>query len=383
MMKRSLFRFTLFAIAVLISLSAVGVRAQEKSIINLYSAGDTNITDWLQNIIIPAFEKQYPQYDVVFTNSRAAGDKPIIDRAIAALQTGDDPQVEVMDTDPRGWKDANAAGLWYEPTEQDIPNMKDVSEAAQLTPLAVSYRGSQVLLAYDSAVVAEEEVPTTYAELIEWIKANPGQFVYCRPDKGGSGNYMVVRALYEVSGKDPSMFKADNFDQAVVDEYYPKAMELLQSIHSSIYDGGAYPAGNKPVLELFADGAVKMATAWSDQAIEALNKGQIPETTKLIQFSDLPFPGSYTMLSIPKNAKNLKGAQDFVNFMLSVEGQTSVVQSIGGFPAVDWSMLPEELRVQFNSVITDNVPLWPGGDWGAPLVKAWYETVATNIDPNS
>lgn len=369
----------LTSVVLVMVLGVFGVRAQDKSVINVYSSGDTNITDWLQNVIIPAFEKEYPQYKVQFTNSRAAGDQPIVDRAVAALQTNSDPQVEVMDVDPRDFQDATKAGLWYKPTVDDIPNLKNVIKAASdLTDDAAAYRGSQVLIAYNSDVIPEKEVPKTFADLVEWIKAHPGKFVYCRPDKGGSGGNFVRRALYEVSGNDPKIWTSE-FDQKLVDEYYPKLWDLLNSINADIYDNGAYPAGNNPVLELFANGEVDMISAWSDQAIQGISKGVLPPSTKLLQFSDLPMPGGYTHLAIPKNAANLKGAQDFVNYMLSAEGQTSVVQSIGGFPAISWDLLPKDLQTQFSSVITDNVPTWPGGDYDAPLVKGWYEKVATNI----
>ncbi len=372
---------SILLLSVMLSLSSL--RAQDKTVINLYSSGDTNITDWYQNVVIPDFEAKYPQYTVQFTNSRATGDEPIVDRAIAALQTNSDPQVDVMDFDPRDYQAAIDADLWYKPTVADIPNLANVTSAATITDMGASYRGSQVLVAYNSAVVPEAEVPHTFAELVTWVKAHPGQFVYCRPDKGGSGGSMVVRALYEVSGQDPTLFRSSYFNQALVDAFYPKAFDLLNEIDPYIYEDGSYPAGNNPVLELLSNGSVSMVTAWSDQAIQALNLGLLPDTTKLVQFTDLPFPGGYTTLAIPKNSANLKGAQDFVNYLLSAEGQTSVVKNIGGFPAISWDMLPTELQTQFNSVITDRVPVWPGGAYSGPLTQGWYEKVATNIDPKS
>jgi len=377
--------FRVLALASLMLVLALGVfsgHAQEPTIVNLYSSGDTNITDWLQNIIIPAFEAQYPQYRVQFTNSRAAGDDPIIERAIAAMQTGDDPLVEVMDVDPRDFPAAIDAGLWYSPTLEDIPNLANVAPVANVTEYGAAYRGSQVLIAYNSDVVPEAEVPHTFTDLILWIKNHPGQFVYCRPDKGGSGGNFVARAIFQVSGNNPDMWRGE-YNQQLVDTYFPLAWDLLNQLHPFIYDGSAYPAGNNPVLELFASGEVSMISAWSDQAIQGMNLGFLPESTRLVQFTDLPMPGSYTQLSIPSNAANLQGAQDFVNFMLTPEMQTSVVRDIGGFPAIGWDTLPTDLQEQFNSVITDNVPLWPGGDYDPPRIQGWYENVATNIDPNS
>lgn len=378
MFRKHLASSVIIAVTVLALFAAsLPTHAQTTTVVNVYSNGDTNITDWLQNQIILAFQKVYPQYTVNFVNDRATGDSPIIARALAALQTGSDPQIEVMDTDPRGNADAIKAGLWYKPTVQDIPNMANVTKAATFTDLGVSYRGSQVLLAYNSDTVPAAQVPKTFADLITWIKAHPGKFVYCRPDQGGSGGNFVVRALYEVSGKNPALF--NTFDQSVVDQYYPKAFDLLNSINDYVYDKGSYPAGNNPVLKLFASGEVDMISAWSDQAIQGINLGQLPASTKLVQFTDLPMPGGYTTFAIPKNAKNLKGAQDFVNYMLSVEGQTSVIKDIGGFPAISWKLLPAALQQQYVNVITDNVPYWPGGNWSAPLVKGWYNKVATNL----
>nr|MBA3948008.1 extracellular solute-binding protein [Herpetosiphonaceae bacterium] len=208
--------------------------ATKKSAITLYTSSDTNIRDWMQNTVFPAFMAKYPQYQIQLIDSGSAGTDPIIKRAIAALQTGSDPQVELLEGDPRDSKDAVQAGLWYKPTVADIPNLANVIKDAQATDMAAPYRGSQVLLAYNSAEVPANEVPTTYAGLLSWIKAHPGKFAYCRPDKGGSGSGFVERAVYEASGNKPSLW-VNPFNQQLVDQYYPKAIQLLQDIHPYIY----------------------------------------------------------------------------------------------------------------------------------------------------
>ncbi len=81
------------------------------------------------------------------------------------------------------------------------------------------------MLAYDTTKVPENEVPHTFADLIKWIKAHPGQFVYCRPDKGGSGGNFVIRAIYEVTGKDPTLFKPGEANPNLLSQY-SKAWDL-------------------------------------------------------------------------------------------------------------------------------------------------------------
>jgi putative spermidine/putrescine transport system substrate-binding protein len=376
---RSLKLFLVFMF--LLAATAV-VAAQDKpKEIYVYSDSDTNITDWWTNTLIPAFEKENPQYKVVLTNVRGVGggNTDIANRALAALATGDDPQVDYFETistdEVKDWVDKK---LFLEITKDNVPNIENVVDATNRLPAEIPYRGSQVLLAYNSENVKEDEVPKTYADLIQWIKDHPGKFVYNRPDKGGSGAAMVTRAIFEVTGKDPSLFVAGESKKELIDQF-PKAWKLLGSVHDAIYENGSYPAGNTPVLELFANGSVDMITAWSDQALQAMNKGLLPDTTKFAQLTDLPFTGGYAYSGIPSNSTNQEGALALANFLLTPDMQASVVQEIGGFPAISWSDLPKELQAQFTDVITDTVPTWPGGDYGSAMVEGWYKNVATNI----
>lgn len=348
--------------------------------INFVTDSDTNISDWVANKVAPAFEAKFPQYKVKVTIVRGVGNgtQDVADRALAALQTKSDPQVDVMEYDAASKPDQVKAGLWLKLDQAAVPNSKNLLKGIQTLDYSMPYRGSQVLLAYDSSKVKDSEVPHTFPELLAWVKAHPGQFVYCRPDKGGSGGNFVVRALYEATGNDPSLFKAGDPDPALLAKF-PKAWEMLRDIHASIYDNGAYPAGNTAVLTLLGNGSVSMATVWSDQALQALGKAALPDTIKLTQLTDLPFPGGASKLSIPSNSTNIQGAKDFANFLLSQDGQVSVVKEIGGFPAVDWSNLPKDLQQKYTSVISNTVPVWPGGKWDAERNKGWYDNVATNI----
>jgi putative spermidine/putrescine transport system substrate-binding protein len=375
----------LFVLTCLLALGIVGVQAQDRTPIYVYTDSDTNISDFWTNTIKPAFEAEYPEYEIVLTIVRGVGggNADIVNRALAAQETGDDPQVDYLETiNVESNPDWLANDLFLEITEENVPNIANVVEASNRLPQEIPYRGSQVLLAYNSEVVAEEDVPTTYAELIEWIQANPGQFVYNRPDRGGSGAAMVTRAIFEVTGQDPTVFVPGTPDPELI-EQFPEAWELLGSIHDSIYEGGAYPAGNTPVLELLANGSVSMITAWSDQALQAINLGLLPESTRLAQLQDLPFTGGYAYSAIPSNSTNQEGALALADFVLRPEIQQALVENIGGFPAIGWDELPAELQEQYTNVITENVPSWPGGDYGAAMVEGWYNNVATNIDPNS
>ena len=72
-----------------------------KSNINLYLDADTNITDWYSNVLIPAFEKEFPQYKVNMINVKGVGNGTgtFVDRLVAAKQTGADGQAEIVEFD--------------------------------------------------------------------------------------------------------------------------------------------------------------------------------------------------------------------------------------------------------------------------------------------
>src|SRR6185369_5370072 len=185
-------------------LGIVAVNAQEPTTLNIYVNADTNISDWLSNTVAPGFEAANPQYklNVVIARGGISMDD-IITRTMAAQTTGADPQVDVIEgMDPSGFTKATLdAKLWVNFSKDNIPNYDTLNPAINILPYGLPYRGSQVLIAYDSTKVPEAEVPKTFPDLINWIKAHPGQFVYCRPDKGGSGGNFVVRAIYEANGK--------------------------------------------------------------------------------------------------------------------------------------------------------------------------------------
>jgi putative spermidine/putrescine transport system substrate-binding protein len=124
-----------------------------------------------------------------------------------------------------------------------------------------------------------------------------------------------------------------------------------------------------------------MISAWSDQALQAINQGVLPKTVKVVQFQDLALCGGFAYSAIPTNAKNMDGALKLANFILSKEIQTAVVKEIGGFPGVSWENLPADLRSAYIDIIPISIPSFPSGEWNQAMNAGWYKNVATNLAP--
>jgi putative spermidine/putrescine transport system substrate-binding protein len=358
----------------------LAARAAGQTVLQVYTDGDTNISDWWNGSIKAAFEKAFPDltYNVTITRGVADGNATIAQRVLAALQTKTDPQADFFEEfDPQDLPGSIEAGLWTKFDTTNVPNLTMINPASKDLDVRLPYRGSQVLIAYDSTKV--DPAPKTFADIVAWAKAHPGRFTYGRPDKGGSGSNFVIRAIHEGNGRDPSLFTRDSFDAAKADAMLQKGWAILKDLHPFTFGEGTYPAGNTPALQLLAQGAVDMIPAWSDQALQALKQGVLPETVKLVQLQDLALCGGFAYSALPVNATNHDAALKLANFILSPEIQTACVREIGGFPGISWDYLPPELKAEYIDIIPVSIPTFPSGDWAKAKNDGWYKNVATNL----
>jgi putative spermidine/putrescine transport system substrate-binding protein len=354
--------------------------------IDWFTSSDQNVLDFWTNFVKPKFEAANPGVTLNLVDGQDnAGLQAIAERALAALGTSADPQVDIFEGfDARQPVGAREKGLYADVT--------GLSNYSKINPLAIQldglpenlpYRGSQVLLAYDTTKLAAADVPKTWDALVAWIKANPGQFIYNRPNKGGSGGNFVRRAIYAANGNDITKFKVDNFTAEAGAAALDPAWAILNDLAPSLFEGGAYTSGNTQSIQLLGQSAVTMIPAWSDQALAAIASGALPETTGLVQLSDLGFPGNFSRMVIPSNGVNKDLALKLADFVLSEEIQTSVLTELGGFPGVSWDHVDPALREKYKDVIPASIPVFPGGDWEKAINENWYRAVAPNVDPNA
>lgn len=354
-------------------------------VIDWYTSSDTNILDFWTNIVKPKFEAANAGITLNLVDAGdSAGQLAIADRALAALQTKTDPQADYFESgEPRLPAGAIEAGLYVNVKEAGLSNWSKINPLAIDNDYSVPYRGSQVLLAYDTTKLDPAKAPKTWADLVAWIKGNPGQFIYNRPDKGGSGGNFVRRAIYEANGKDPAAFTTSNFTAEAAEKALTPAWDILKDISGSLFDNGAYTGGNTPSLQLLGQGAVTMIPAWSDQAISAINTGVLPETTGLVQLQDLALPGGFSRSVVLANGANKDAALKLVDFVLSEEIQSAVLSELGGFPGVAWDYVNQDLRTKYADVIPTTIPSFPAGDWEKAINDGWYRNVAPNVDRNA
>lgn len=349
--------------------------------LDIYTNADANITTFWQNVIRPAFEEMRSGVELRVVNVRGQGGiDPLAQRAVAALRSGADPQFDYAESyDPKNSKEAMAAGLWTDWSKAGLSNYRRLHPMSFETRFGLSYRGSQVLLAYDSRKLRPGEVPRTWVDLVAWIKAHPGRVIYNLPDKGGSGANFVRRAIHEVNGRDPAVFTPANFSEAAAARTLPAAWDVLRDIAPHLYGQGTYTADNQASIRLLAQGAVTMVPVWSDQVQTALRDGLLPPSTGLAQLTDLAFAGGFVQTVVPVNARRHSLALNLADFVLSPRIQARIVSDLGGLPGIDWKHLPLALRERYKAMIPTSIPVFPQGLWAKAVNDGWYRHVAKAV----
>ena len=263
--------------------------------IDWYTCSDTNVLDFWTNFVKPQFEAANPGITLnLVDGGDGAGHMRSPSARSPRCKAKADPQADIFeDYDPRLPEGAIEAGLWTDFSKAGLSNYRQVNPLTIDIDYSLPYRGSQVLLGYDTTKLKPADAPKTLEALVAWIKANPGQFIYNRPDKGGSGSNFVQRAVYQANGKTPTPSRSTTSARRRPRRCSTRPGSSSRTSRPRTFGQGAYTSGNTQSVQLLGQTAVTMIPAWSDQALPAIEQGVLPETTGLVQLDDLALSGGF------------------------------------------------------------------------------------------
>jgi len=340
--------------------------------INLYASGDVNVQSLWQKYLIPGFERKNKGIKVnLIFSEHGVNDTPTLARIGAAVKQRKWPGIDLVDA---GLVTTLATDGLTQPVQKaTAPNIAVVDKKL-LTPVhgaAIPYRGSSVVLAYDSKNVASP--PKSLSALLAWIKAHPGKFTYNSPNTGGSG-YSFAETVVD-------SFIPSNVLRQMQQGYVPdlesnwkQGLDLLHSLNQYVYQG-VYPNGNQAVLDLLAKGQIWVAPVWSDQALTALKTNQLPSTIHLTQIANPSFTGGAAYLGVPKTARNKVDVYKFVNYVLSPAAQTQIINVMSGFPAIPLKLMPKAIQNKFADVSANSLRPTFSQKQSSDFKAQWQQTV--------
>ncbi|HET8607589.1 MAG TPA: extracellular solute-binding protein [Gaiellaceae bacterium] len=357
--------------------AAGSTHAAKTVTITMYSSGDVNVQSLWQDHIIPGFEKtkagRHVKVNFIFSE-HGINDGTTLARIGAAVKQRKWAGFDLIDG---GVANTLALdGLNQPVTKATAPNLKHVNPDL-LKPVkgaAIPYRGSSVVLAYNSQYVSSP--PKTLQALLDWIKAHPGKFTYNSPNTGGSG-YSFAETVVDSTlpaATLASLTTTSNYDPSI-ESAWKQGLSLLHSLNPYVYNNGVYPNGNQATLDLLAKGQIWVAPVWSDQSLTALANGTLPSTIKLTQISNPSFTGGAAYIGVPKTARNKQSVYKFVNYILSPAAQQQIVTVMAGFPGIDIKYMGDAIKQKFEDVAANSLRPGYGTKYGNDFKAQWQQTV--------
>ena len=325
-----------------IALSAMPAGAQQRTTLNLVTAGDQNMVDYVKDYLGPMFEKEHPGVTVkaVGTGPGDAGSQKIYEK-LEAEKSNPSWDIDVAVIHQKAAGEMAGKGLLARYVPEISTGKLATSEAAKRA-LGANVDGyvmpmfnSQTAIAYNSTMV--NDPPKTYAELEKWVEKNPKKFGYNGIKGGMSGVSFVVGWVY---ANTPD---ADRLIKGPYDPDSKKAWDQALASLAAFNKNVVLTPGNAGTLDMLNRGEIAMGPVWVDMFYTWQAEGKIPPSVKL-KLIGPGMPGQPMYYVVPAKAANAKLAEEFVALATSPKVQADgIVKSFNWYPGIDAAAVKAQL----------------------------------------
>ncbi len=325
--------------------------------VNFYMWGGSDlINNWVTGYVA---ENVQEQYGVTLNMVPISDATEYINKVLGEKEAGQDSggTVDLVWVNGENFRTMRQGDLLYGSWSQFLPssayvNQNDPSVANDfgypVEGYEAPYGKAQFVMIYDSTRVPEP--PRTIADLVAWIKANPGQFTYPAPPDF-TGSAFVRHICYEAAGGYESLL--GEFDQAVFDDKSAACWQLLNEIEPFLWrEGATYPESHTRQQDLFANSEVSFDMAYNPaEASSLVENGRYPATTRTFVFDSGTIANTH-YVAIPYNSDHKAAAMVVANFLLSPAAQHSKAQpeNWGDLPVLDPTLLSADWQSQFAAI---------------------------------
>jgi ABC-type uncharacterized transport system YnjBCD substrate-binding protein len=326
--------------------------------LNVATAGDQNMVDYVRDYLGPLFEKTHRGIKVVAvgTGPGDSGSQKIYEKLVAqksANVAAWDLDVIVIHQKIAGQMAAEQLLTRY---RDDIATGKLVSRDTAANALGADVSGyvmpmfhSQTAIAYNPDIV--KDIPGSYSDLAEWVKKNPRKFGYNGIKGGMSGVAFVTGWVYAFSGDADKMMKGpyDPATKAAWDNLLGRLKDFNKSV--------VITPGNAGTLDMLNRGEIAAGPVWVDMFYTWMAEGKLPPAMKLKLITP-GMPGQPMYYAVPAKAANAKLAEVFVAMATSPEVQAEgIVKQFNWYPGIDAKYLESKLdKAAWNKLFTDISP---------------------------
>ena len=324
--------------------------------LNVASAGDQNMVDYVKDYLGPMFEKANPGVKVVSvgTGPGDSGSQKIYEK-LDAQKGAAATDFDVVVIHQKAAGQMVKEGLLNKYTG-NVETAKLATGDSAKNSLGTDVSGfvipmfqSQTALAYNADML--KNPPANFTELKEWVKKNPKQFGYNGIKGGMSGVAFVVGWMYAYGGN-PDVIQQGPYD-AKATSGWDKAFSELKSFNQQV----VFTPGNAGTLDMLNRGEIAMGPVWVDMFQTWKAEGRLAPNLKLKILSP-GMPGQPYYYAIPAKAKNVELAKKFIALATSPEVQAEgIVKRFNWYPGIDANVVKPALDTKtWNQLFVDVTP---------------------------
>lgn len=313
----------------------------------------------------------------------------VVKRVRAEKQAGrtTDGTVDLVWINGENFLTMKREGLLYGPFAEALPNFAGVDVQGKPTTrqdfgepvdgMESPWGMAQLTFYADRKRVPR--APDSAAELLAWVKANPGRFTYPRPPQF-HGTTFLKQLLAELNPDRASLSKP--VERAAFEKASAPVWAWLDTARPHLWrQGTQYPASDAALAQMVADGELWIGLTFNpNDAANRIAAKSLPASVVSYQHRGGTI-GNTHFVAIPFNARAKAGAQVAANFLLSPEAQARKADiAIWGDPTV---LAPDRLGPEARKAFEVRAPGQverpaptvpePHGSWVEALERAWAQ----------
>ncbi len=335
-----------------------GASAQARNVtLNVMTAGDQNMVDYITEYLGPMFERANPGVRVraVGSGPGDAGSQRIWERLDAQRRAGAASiDVDVAVVHQRMAGQMVREGLLSRYRGQ-VATGAMATNAVTRNALGVNVDGyvmpmfnSQVAIAFNPQRV--QNPPRNFDQLVAWANANPRRFGHNGIRGGMSGVGFVFGWLYAYAPDQKRLIEGP-FDEASLQALTP-ALQRLREFNRV----ATITPGNAGTLDALNRGEIDMGPVWMDMFYTWQAEGRLPPTMRLTLLES-GLPGQPMYYVIPDKAANSEVARRFVELATSPPVQAKgIVERFNWLPGIDAQHVQAHLDQQTWNRLFRDVP---------------------------
>jgi len=324
--------------------------------LNVASAGDQNMVDYVKDYLGPMFEKSHPGVKVVSvgTGPGDAGSQKIFEK-LDAQKGAATTDFDVVVIHQKAAGTMVKQGLLAKYTDK-VDTAKLVSSETAKNALGSDVSGyvipmfqSQTALAYNADML--KNPPDSFAELKEWAKKNPKQFGYNGIKGGMSGVAFVAGWVYAFGGDAGKLIQGpyDPAEKAKWDTAFSELKDFNKNV--------VITPGNAGTLDMLNRGEIAIGPVWVDMFYTWQADGKLPPSMKL-KLASPGMPGQPMYYAVPEKTAQRKLAEEFIALATSPQVQADgIVKKFNWYPGIDAKNLEGKLdKAAWDKLFTDITP---------------------------